>query len=431
MSCSICTEGFNASSRSCVACVQCQNSACRACYRRYFLSRFQEPNCMHCQVAFKYEYICGEFPKAFWQKEYKKHREAMLFDLERAQCVATLPYVQMASEQDVIRDDLRVVNDEIKRLRRLLQLSIRRQVELQRRFNNTNIAPAPSAAKTAEYHTPCNTPDCRGFVTKSEPKCACCKNSTCHSCHQTIDHETDHECKADDVATVQELRRNSKQCPECRVNISKIDGCDQMFCVSCHTAFSWNTGQRVTGPIHNPHYFEVRAQLGANFPIRNGQGGDGGCEDVLPDIRYFRNALSHATISRDSETTLRFATHIRQVTIPELRANGAREYSFRTNLRNRVAWMLKQRTDDEFKVLLYRNDKKSRFHSELLALFQMYVNVIGTLYNNIIVERSMQSYPNILMLKCYTREQLLAIKGRYNSTSTMYDKYLSDQATPT
>ena len=93
--------------------------------------------------------------------------------------------------------------------------------------------------------------------------------------------------------------------------------------------------------------------------------------------------------------------------------------------------MLKQRTDDEFKVLLYRNDKKSRFHSELLALFQMYVNVIGTLYNNIIVERSMQSYPNILMLKCYTREQLLAIKGRYNSTSTMYDKYLSDQATPT
>jgi hypothetical protein len=382
---------------------------------------------MHCQVAFKYEHICDEFPKTFWQKEYKKHRETMLFDMERAQCVATLPYVQMVHEQDAIRDDLRAVNDEIKRLRRLLQLNIRRQVELNRRFVNLDPMHVTRAApQTAEYHTPCNTPDCRGFVTKKEPQCACCKQRTCHNCHQTVepDPDTEHECKADDVATVQELRRNSKQCPECRVNISKIDGCDQMFCVSCHTAFSWNTGQRVTGPIHNPHYFEVRAQLGANFPVRNG--GEGVCDDALPDVRYFRNTLSQETITRDSETTLRYATHIRQVTIPELRANGAREYSFRTNLRNRVAWMLKQRSDDEFKLILYRNDKKSRFHSELLALFQMYVNVIGTLYNNIVVERSMRSYPDVQMLKRYTREQLLAIKGRYNSTSTSYDRYLSD-----
>lgn len=383
---------------------------------------------MHCQVAFKYEHICDEFPKAFWQKDYKKHRETILFDLERAQCAATLPYVQMESEQDAIREDLHRSNEEIRRLRRQLIMATRRHRDLQRRLEDHTLYRAnPSAPRQAEYHTPCNTPDCRGFVSKSDPQCACCKHRTCHRCQRTMQPDADHECNDDDVATVQELRRNSKQCPECRVNISKIDGCDQMFCVSCHTAFSWNTGQRVTGPIHNPHYFEVRAQLGANFPEAR-VGGGGGCDDALPDIRAFRAALQHpaVVITKDSEATLRWATHIRQITIPTLRANGGREYSFQTNLRNRVAWMLKRRTDDEFRTEIHRNDKKSRFHGELAALFQMYVNVVGTLFHNIIVDRSMRSYPDILTLKRYTREQLSTIKARYNSTSTQYDRYLSD-----
>ena len=37
--------------------------------------------------------------------------------------------------------------------------------------------------------------------------------------------------------------------------ISKIDGCNQMWCTQCHVAFDWKTGA-IQNSVHNPHYFE-------------------------------------------------------------------------------------------------------------------------------------------------------------------------------
>lgn len=436
--CAICTDTFNSSSRSRVACIQCKKDACRACYTRYFLSRLQEPCCMYCNVALQYENIYSAFPKSFWNKDYKRHRETILYDLERAQCAASLPYVQISVEQDVVRKELHLIQAEIKRQQTLTYQLKRQEDKLQRRIatlgqvNNETGSPLKKRA-TGEYFTPCNTTNCRGFVTKENPICACCGFNTCHSCHQTIqvDIENDwdfHVCLADDVATVQELRRNTKQCPECKISISKVDGCDQMFCVACHTAFSWNTGERVTGPIHNPHYFEVRAQLGENIANRNVNGG--GCNDAIPDIRACRIAINgnNTHLPEGPETTLRYATHISNVVLRELRhyTNGGRAYSFETNLRQRVSWMRQQQTDGEFRLWLQRSDKKSRYHTELLSLFQMYVNVVGELFQNLMVQKSLASYQDIVMLKKYTLEHLVAIKGRYGSQCVKYDRYISD-----
>ena len=305
LNCSVCTETFNTTARGRVECPQCKKDACRACYRRYLTSRFQEPCCMHCSVAFKMEHIHDSFPRTFWTNDYKKHREKTLFSLEMSQCAATLPYLQMVADHDIASAELRTCHREIADITKVLKQKKSQERALQTRVQataiNTRLVVKPSAHNC---HVPCSTPQCRGFVTKDTPNCACCNQITCHSCHQSVEnptlgkygHETPeptgHVCSEDNIATVLELRRNAKQCPECRVYISKVDGCDQMFCVSCHTAFSWNTGLRINGPIHNPHYFEVRARLGNVGPAATNQANLHG-RVMFPGIHSLRREVNN------------------------------------------------------------------------------------------------------------------------------------------
>ncbi|KAJ9534162.1 hypothetical protein QJQ45_002156 [Haematococcus lacustris] len=62
------------------------------------------------------------------------------------------------------------------------------------------------------------------------------------------------------TASVQLLAKDSRTCPKCPASINNIEGCDQMFCTVCHTAFSFQTGQIERGVIHNPLYYEWQRQ---------------------------------------------------------------------------------------------------------------------------------------------------------------------------
>ena len=435
LNCSVCTETFNTTARGRVECPQCKKDACRSCYRRYFTSRFQEPSCMHCSVAFKMDQIHDSFPKSFWTNDYKKHREQTLFSLEMSQCAATLPYIQMAADRDVASEALRTCRAEIAELTKHLKQKKIEERALLARVQATELNPRLVVKPTSlESHVPCNTPQCRGFVTKDTPKCACCNQSTCHRCHQTIvetptlGNHAGHVCADDNIATVQELRRNAKQCPECRVYISKVDGCDQMFCVSCHTAFSWNTGLRINGPIHNPHYFEVRARLGNVREVANPHRDQQAC-DAFPSIHDLRRGVNNGRRiePEEVELTFRYALHLRDVVCTNLRLLG-REYSFNTNLERRVDWMRKKLSDEQFRQHLHRNDKRARFNTELLSLFQMFTNVVGGLFHNMVVQKTLGAYEDIIKLREYTMDNLNSIRARYGSDNKQYDKYVTLRA---
>ena len=125
----------------------------------------------------------------------------------------------------------------------------------------------PSEEKR-EITNVCPTPSCNGIL-DAEWYCILCKNTTCSACLEKKDDE--HKCNNDTVETVKLLKTDTKPCPKCKANIYKIDGCDQMWCIKCHTAFSWRTGA-IEKKIHNPHYYEWMRSKSASAEGNNTEG---------------------------------------------------------------------------------------------------------------------------------------------------------------
>jgi hypothetical protein len=107
------------------------------------------------------------------------------------------------------------------------------------------------------YISPCPRNGCLGKLA-DDGECGLCHHVFCHDCMKEKTKE--HECLKEDKETIAELRRTTRPCPKCSVLIYKIEGCDQMWCVKCHTTFSWKTGAISQGVVHNPHFYQERQQ---------------------------------------------------------------------------------------------------------------------------------------------------------------------------
>lgn len=93
--------------------------------------------------------------------------------------------------------------------------------------------------------------------------CPTCSIKLCIECFAVLG-ETTHACDPDTVASVAAIKAESKPCPGCGVRISKVGGCDQMWCTQCRTAFSWDSLKKDNGVVHNPHAVQWQATLRAD-----------------------------------------------------------------------------------------------------------------------------------------------------------------------
>ena len=111
----------------------------------------------------------------------------------------------------------------------------------------------------------CTSSGCNGIIyTNTSDKiypCNLCNIYTCIDCCHVFDKENqenheNHICDVDTVKSVEYIKMNSKNCPKCNIRISHIDGCNQMFCVYCNTAFNWDTLviYKTLERYHNPHH---------------------------------------------------------------------------------------------------------------------------------------------------------------------------------
>lgn len=281
-SCPICITKYNKTARKQVTCI-CDFSACSTCVRTYILGSTQEPHCMHCRNKWNNEFMKTAIGTSFVNGDLQKHQCKLLTEQALSRREENLQGAINLKEDRKDKEEIKELKKTLDAIRieaeaiqtNIIEIENRIRVRngerpiryYNRRTKTYNIPPdeaiaveAPPATK--KFIMPCQNADCKGML-NSQYFCQICEKHTCSHC---LEIKTEgHVCNKDTVATAATLKRESKPCPKCGVRISKIDGCDQMWCVECKTPFSWSSGTIETGKIHNPHYFTYARENGIDL----------------------------------------------------------------------------------------------------------------------------------------------------------------------
>ena len=378
--CQICADTFNKSTRLAVQCPYCQYECCRTCMETYVLNE-TVVKCMNpeCAKEWTRKHIRAVFTLVFINGPLCEHKEKILFDKERALLPATQPIIESRIEARKIQVEIDGLTDEINILYSQLSELRTRQGRLQTEKNNV-LSRKPREARP--FVRACPEEDCRGFLS-SQWKCGICEKWTCPDCHivKGYTRDTPHECKEDDLATARLLASDTKPCPKCGTGIFKIDGCDQMWCTQCHTAFSWRTGN-VERTIHNPHYYEWMRRTGGGEMPRNpldvqcGRNLDHHLYEFMSRLirTHYSSATNYRKVISRIDKTIRNTIHMMETERPR-----PPDYE-RRNEYLRVRYLMNELSEEAMRTQLQKDDKKHHKHQELADIYTL----LGTTVTDII-----------------------------------------------
>ena len=129
--CDICCNDFNRVSRKPAPCSFCELKSCLECQKHYLLDIFGDPHCMSCKRGFLREHLTQILPKTFIEKDYKRHRENILFEREKCMLPATQLRLEIDKEKQVFTDQIKKKMDErIKLYQELNAIRYRREPPL-------------------------------------------------------------------------------------------------------------------------------------------------------------------------------------------------------------------------------------------------------------------------------------------------------------
>lgn len=288
MDCSICCETVN--KNNIVTCISCNNSCCNECFQNHLLISNLDYKCMHCKCKIGLDFIIMNTSKKWFDTKYKIHRQEALWkneipfiqDINTQQCAKayTDAWYYLSSTNNImvynidrLRNIIESVYEEpydkkevVKNKDRLIVLNsmicIQSYGKGWENFNFGTNEPRPLTSYLQKITYSCQKHNCHGIV--SDSVCKMCETEFCKKCREIL--TSTHKCDEKIIASIRAILDGSHPCPKCATPISKISGCDQMFCTQCHATFSWETGAIITHEIHNPHYFEWLAKGGLQIP---------------------------------------------------------------------------------------------------------------------------------------------------------------------
>lgn len=379
MSCNICCDDYNKSTRSKICCGYCGFDMCRSCCETYILNE-TIPKCMNpdCAKEWSRKFLRENFTNVFLTSKYKEHLEKVLFDQEKALMPGTQPLVEERLRVSDLRKQMSAID-------KLISDLVRQKRDLEHKIF---YGKDDKKDEKARFVRQCPANGCRGFLS-TQWKCGICDQWSCPECHELKgpNRDCEHTCDPNNIETAKMLAKDSKPCPKCQSMIFKISGCDQMWCTQCHTAFSWKTGQ-LENLIHNPHFYEWQRKNG-NATRNLGDIECGREIDHNTCARVMTLSKKHADLyiktdkwlKSDGKTyfdpilqicnVIRNAIHINRVEIPKFRT----DYVTR-NQWLRVGYLENRITENSFKQQIQRNDKKNRKNTEILQVLRLAVTTI-------------------------------------------------------
>jgi hypothetical protein len=219
MSCNVCCSPYNKTTRAEIQCYiqTCGYTCCKECIRTYFKTVTTEPHCMHCRNKWSLEFCKQSLNNSYWENEYKEHRKNVLAEMMIAKVPEHYEAALRFGGISETHKKINAIDDEIEGHRKAINELYNERSRLRR---NLDRAPSLSSRK---FIMQCQNRGCRGMLS-TQYKCDVCCKFTCPKCFVAKDGD-EHECNPDDAATVEELRKNTRPCPNCGCRISKIDGC--------------------------------------------------------------------------------------------------------------------------------------------------------------------------------------------------------------
>ena len=423
--CLICTEKFNKSNHILISCPYCKFEACNTCCKTFILDK-SVATCMNnsCGNEWNRKILVDSFSQAFVCGPWKKNRENKLFEKEKS----LFPASQIIVENQIKKESY---TNEIKELDKVIsQCHLRRQ-QLSHLIRNNIFSENENVKKV--FIKSCSFENCRGYLS-TQWKCGLCENYTCSECHSIKGKVRDgeHICNPDEVATAKLLSKDTKNCPKCATSIYKIDGCDQMWCTQCHTAFSWRTGQIET-KVHNPHFYEWQ-RLNLSVVPRNP--GDNPCANneitqrTIQEISrlIYKNVGSmHIPLKDDAKelynmlsVLIKQLLHLSLVQLPHYRVNP-----IENNLQLRVKYLRNKISLEDFKVYIQRDNKKYEKKREIFEVLDLFITTITDIINRIKIniqeyennsfQKAFETYSEVEKIKDYVNQCLLDIAFTYNS----------------
>lgn len=443
MECSICSEKFTGVLRKKIVCPvdTCNQEICKKCVERWLVER-TNITCPCCNTVWSYKFSLENIGKSFMEK-YKKVQKEILFTKEKTYLEETQNFVDIEKELENQYSELGKYNTlydkyskmrivDMKKDKYLKETNMfevyKKKVEIIRYFKDMklnisdNIRNMKKALEVGDISClegqnikrkidmnkpvcPCPVNECRGYIKSFTYKCGMCEVKICKDCNIILKTEDgEHICKEEDKLTVATIIKESKPCPKCGTRIQKSEGCSQMYCTQCKTAFDYRTGKIETGRIHNPHYYEELRRLhGDNIPREPGD--NPGCDNDLEDINFIDNrdmlyafTMPKSTLPENVKTQAKRITEMYTSAISFyldmhrkyyhiLDHIGAfqveDEITFKTNFTQRFRYLKNETTDDNFKIHIYKKFKEAMYKKEVHAEIDSYVKTIFILLKNL------------------------------------------------